>query len=153
MATTVWFFSKSQSELATSVLDRIVPANETMPGAGQIAVAYLDEIVGQSPRLKRSFGAGLSQIEVYANRTYAKDFHNLSDEHKDAVLSQVETDQPEFFQALVRQTYNGYYSDSRIIELLGLEARPPQPRGHELESGDLGLIENVKNRGIAYRQV
>ena len=153
MATTCWFFSKSQAELATAVLDRIIPANETMPGAGQIAVVYLDEIVGHSPRLKRIFGAGLSHIEAYAQRTYSQDFHSLSDEQKDAVLCQVETDQPEFFEALVRQTYNGYYTNSRIIELLGLEARPPQPRGHQLEQGDLGLIESVKNRGIAYRQV
>ena len=152
MATARWFFSTSQVELATAVLDRIIPANETMPGAGQIAVAYLDDIVGRSPRLKRSFGAGLSHIELYAHGTYSQDFHILSDEQKDAVLSQVETDQPEFFEALVRQTYNAYYTDARIIELLGLEARPPQPRGHQLERGDFGPIENVKNRGIAYRQ-
>ena len=47
--------------------------------------------------------------------------------------------------------YNGYYTNPRIIELLGLEVRPPQ--GHQVEQGDITLIENVKSRGITYRAV
>lgn len=54
---------------------------------------------------------------------------------------------------LVRQAYNGYYTDPRIVELLGLEVRPPQPLGHRVDQGKIALIENVKNRGIAYREV
>ena len=45
------------------------------------------------------------------------------------------------------------YTDERIVELLGLEARPPQPLGHMVDQGNITLIENVKNRGIAYREV
>jgi hypothetical protein len=153
MATNRWFFSTSQIDLVTAVLDRIIPANETMPGAGQIALDFLDGVIGRSPTLKRSFSAGLSAIEVYAQVTYQHDFVSLRDEEKDGVLRNIETAQPAFFEALRRQTYNGYYTNSRIIELLGLEDRPPQPKGHHLEPGNLGLIENVKNRGIVYRSV
>ena len=84
---------------------------------------------------------------------YPQEFPSLSGEQIDAVLRQVEADEGEFFDLLVRQTYNGYYTDPRIIELLGLEARPPQPLGHRVDQGNITLIENVKNRGIAYRPV
>ena len=147
------FFSDAQIELVTEILNRIIPANEDLPGAGEIAVDYLDEVVGGSPRLKRIFNHGFSQIEVGAYRMYTQDLLSLSGEQIDVVLRQVEVDEGEFFDLLVRQTYNGYYTDPRIVGLLGLEARPPQPLGHRVGQGDITLIENVKNRGIAYRTV
>ncbi len=153
MATSRSFFSDAQIELVTEVLNRIIPANEELPGAGEIAVNFLDEVVGGSPRLKRIFNHGLSQVEVCAYRMYAKDFPSLSGEQMHVVLRQVEVDEGEFFDLLVRQTYNGYYTDPRIVELLGLEARPPQPLGHSVGQGNITLIENVKNRGIVYREV
>ena len=153
MATSRSFFSDAQIELVTEVLNRIIPANEELPGAGEIAVNFLDEVVGGSPRLKRILHHGLSQIEVCAYRMYTKDFPSLSCEQMHAVLRQVEVDEGEFFDLLVRQTYNGYYTDPRIVELLGLEARPPQPLGHREDQGNITLIETVKNRGIVYREV
>ena len=153
MATSRSFFSDAQIELVTEVLNRIIPANEELPGAGEIAVNYLDEVVGGSPQLKRIFNHGLSQIEVGAYRMYTQDFPGLSGEQIDVVLRQVEVDEGEFFDLLVRQTYNGYYTDPRIVELLGLEARPPQPLGHRVDQGNFTLVENVKNRGTAYRAV
>ena len=153
MTTSSSFFSGAQIELVTEVLNRIIPASGKMPGAGEIAVDYLDQVVGSSPRLKRIFANGVSRIEVGADRVYSQDFLGLSGEQMDAVLRQVEADEEEFFDLLVRHTYNGYYTDGRIIELLGLEARPPQPQGHRVDQGIITLIENVKNRGIAYREV
>ena len=153
MATSMSFFSDAQIELAIQVLNRIIPANEVLPGAGEIAVNHLDEVVGASPRLKRIFGHGLSQIEVGAYQLYSQGFPSLTGEQMDGVLRRVEANEGEFFDLLVRQTYNGYYTDSRIVELLGLEARPPQPLGHRVDQGDITLIQNVKNRGIAYREV
>ena len=46
MATSTFFFSDAQIELVTEVLNRIIPANEELPGAGEIAVNFLDEVVG-----------------------------------------------------------------------------------------------------------
>ena len=147
------FFSESQIELVTEILNRIIPPNDKMPGAGAIAVDYLDQAVGGSVRLRQIFSRGLAHIEVRAYAAYADDFTALSEKERDAVLRRVETDDPEYFETLVRQTYNGYYTNPSIIELLGLEARPPQPRGHLLEQGNLSLLENVRKRGIAYREV
>jgi len=145
------FFSDVQLELVTQVLNRIIPANDRMPGAGQIAVGFLDGIIGRSASLKRRFGNGLFRIQAQAQQTHSKNFTSLSDAEKDVVLHQVETAEEEFFDTLVRQTYNGYYTDPRVVELLGLEVRPPQPKGHQLDQGDFRPLESVKKRGVIYR--
>ena len=151
-AETPSFFVDSQFALMRSVLDRIVPASEDLPGAGELGVAaYIDRVVGPSAELKRLFARGLIEIDIGGQAQHSEGFVALSNAEKDGVLRQVESREPAFFQELVRHTYYGYYSDPRIVEILGLEARPPQPRGHVLEQGNLDLIENVKRRGQVYR--
>ena len=146
------FFIDAQLELMWGVLDRIIPPADNFPGAGDLGVTnYVDRVVGESEDLKRLFARGLTQIATNGEAQGPEGFAGLPDEQKDAVLRQVESEDPEFFQALVRHTYNGYYTNPRIIELLGLEARPPQPKGYQLEPGDLSLLERVKKRGQAYR--
>ena len=152
MATSGVFFNDLQIDLLTQVLDRIIPPNERMPGAGEVAVGYLDDTVSRSARLRRSFGNGLFRIQVCSQEAHATDFINLSDTQKDVVLRQVETAEPAFFDAMLRHAYNGYYTNPRVVELLGLEARPPQPKGHQIEQGDFGPMENVKRRGIVFRE-
>jgi len=148
------FLIDAQLALVTSILDRIVPPEGEKPGAGQLGVAeYLDRVVGVSARLKKLFTRGLAQIEIISHGSHSSEFADLSAEQRDAVLSEVESAEPEFFEALVRQTYNGYYADSSVLELLGLEARPPQPRGYDVPPGGMSLLENVKKRGKVYRDV
>ena len=146
------FFSDDQIKLITSLLNRIVPAESEFPGAGDLGVGeFLDGAVSGSPKSRRSFSAGLRAISMTAVSQYSREFESLSADDQDDVLRIVESNQPEFFGELVRQTYNGYYINHRVIEALGLEARPPQPKGYPLEVGNLELIERVKARGTAYR--
>jgi hypothetical protein len=46
-----------------------------------------------------------------------------------------------------------YYRDDRVMVSLGLEARPPFPKGHELEQGDWSLLDPVRARKPFWRQV
>ena len=148
------FFAAAQRELLVSVLNRIVPAAGAFPGAGDLGVAsYLDRVVGQSTALRRLFAQGLVQITLMSQAQYAQPFTMLSQEQRDAVLRQVETTAPEFFEVLVTHTYSGYYSHPTIVRLLGMEGRPPQPRGHHLEPLDLSLLDNIKQRQPIYRQM
>jgi len=148
------FFAAAQRELLVSVLNRIVPAAGAFPGAGDLGVAsYLDRVVGQSTALRRLFAQGLVQITLMSQTQYAQPFTMLSQEQRDAVLRQVETTAPEFFEVLVTHTYSGYYSHPTIVRLLGMEGRPPQPRGHHLEPLDLSLLDNIKQRQPIYRQM
>ena len=145
------FLSQSQRSLATAVLDRIIPPQGNMPGAGEAGTAdYLDGIAAGSARIARLFSTGLQDIEIGAAR-FGSGFEELSGDQQDEVLRGVEADSPQFFDLLVRHTYNGYYSNPKVVELLGLDPRPPQPRGNQVERGDLSSLQAVVERGQAYR--
>jgi hypothetical protein len=40
-----------------------------------------------------------------------------------------------------------------VMRSIGMEARPPFPKGHELEQGDWSLLEPVRARGRIWRRV
>ena len=146
------FLSAEQRELLDSALDRLIPAEGAMPGAGQVGAAdYIDRVVGQSARMARLVGVGLRSIELAASKRGVS-FVELSGEAQDEVLSDIEANDSVFFETLLGQAYNGYYSNPEVVAALGLEARPPQPRGHEVEFGDFETLNSVVARGMAYRE-
>ncbi len=145
------FLSQSQYTLVTAILDRLIPRQDDMLGAGEVGTAdYLDRIAADSSQLARLFSGGLQDIEIAAARLGQR-FEELSGDQQDEVLRGVEASNPGFFDGLVRHTYNGYYSNPKVVELLGLDPSPPQPRGNRVERGDLSSLMAVIERGQAYR--
>jgi hypothetical protein len=155
----------AQRELLTQVLDRIVPADGGLPGPGELGVAEFVESAagskqgqdrhsrgGGNPSATRLLVDGLKHIEVAAGQRGSGVFAQLDGDARDEVLRAVESDSPEFFDELVRLTYVGYYSQPRIAAALGLEARPPQPLGFDMQQTDLSLLDNVRQRGPVYRE-
>lgn len=55
--------------------------------------------------------------------------------------------------ALGRAVLQCYYRDDRVIRALGLEPRPPFPKGHSLEQGDWSLLDAVRGRPRMWRDV
>jgi len=53
--------------------------------------------------------------------------------------------------ALGRSLLQCYYRDDRVVRSLGLEPRPPFPKGHELEQGDWSLLDPVRARPKMWR--
>ncbi|HEX3881315.1 MAG TPA: hypothetical protein VHW66_01530 [Stellaceae bacterium] len=54
---------------------------------------------------------------------------------------------------LSRVVLQCYYRDDRVVRSLGLEARAPYPKGHELEQGDWSLLDPVRTRPPLWRRV
>ena len=147
-------FTESQENLLNDVINRIVPAEQEFPGAGDLGVtSYIDNVVAESGEMKNLFLAGLAQIEITAATNLGKEFGSLSLDEKDRVLAQVEQERSDFFNALVQHTYNGYYTNPTILPLIGHSGRPPQPLGYPMEPFDQKLLENVRKREPLYRRV
>ena len=53
---------------------------------------------------------------------------------------------------LTRAILQCYYRDDRVVRSLGLEPRPPYPKGHELEDGDWSLLDPVRARPPMWRR-
>ncbi len=54
-------------------------------------------------------------------------------------------------RVLTRLVLLCYYRDDRVLVSLGLEARPPFPKGHEVEQGDWSLLDAVRQRKPFWR--
>ena len=146
------FFSSQQKDFIISILNIIIPKSDGFPSAGEIEVyTHIDNILSDSPYLKRIFIEGLNSIQYESNMLFKKDFISLNDSQKNIVLKKIEQIKTDFFNALILHTYNGYYTNNIVLNLLGPHARPPQPLGYDIEEGDLSSLEVVKSRGIIYR--
>ena len=53
---------------------------------------------------------------------------------------------------LIRVVLQCYYRDDRVVRSLGLEPRPPYPKGHVLEDGDGSLLDPVRARPPIWRR-
>jgi hypothetical protein len=54
--------------------------------------------------------------------------------------------------ALTRVIVQCYYRDGRVMRSLGMEVRPPFPKGYEVEQGDWSLLDPVRARAAFYRR-
>lgn len=152
MGTTKNFMSQAQRELANQVLDSLVPGRDDLPGAGAIGVTdYLDRAGGGSLPLRRTLTDLLAAIETTSLSKFTGTFSDLNGDQRTAVLQQVEADHGPLFTELLRRTYAGYYSDPVVLSALGIDARPPQPRGYTLTPFDPAVLEGVRNRDRIYR--
>jgi len=145
--------SDEQRRLLVAVLDRIVPPNGALAGAGSLGVdAAIDTTLAQTPRLRRLFLGGLAEIEVAAERETGQDFLALDAEAQERVLRTVEEAEPAFFAALVEHTYRGYYVRPEVHAAIGYATRPPQPLGHELAPWREELLKLQVHRAPFWRR-
>ena len=145
-------FSASQVGLITLVLNCLIPSHKNHPGAGDPSIVnQIDNAISKSPNLKPIFLKGLLEIEVSSTESYKSEFRLLTQEQRIELLSTVELDHPNFFSLLLEYTYKAYYSNPRIIELLGYGATPPQPIGYALPPFESDMLNNVKRRPKIYR--
>lgn len=143
-------FSAEQQRALASVLDEIVPpsADGRLPGAGQLGLAgYVAETLHKTPELASMVAQGLSDLENLARGRNASTFAALPRADKLQLLNEWG-----FVLPLTIHAYTGYYQHAQVLEALGLEARPPHPKGYHMEPNDLTLLEAVQRRPKLYRE-
>ena len=133
------------------VLNMIVPpsADGRMPGAAEIGVlAYLlAEATDALPVLCRE----LEELERRSHERFVRCFAELEKQERTSLLEGLRAQEPSFMSRLAMETLACYYQHDRVLEGLGVEARPPYPKGYQLVQGDLSLLEPVRARGKIYR--
>jgi len=80
-------------------------------------------------------------------------FADLDAERRDAVAARLREAGGEALMGVSRIIVQCYYRDDRVMQSLGLEARPPFPKGFEVEQGDWSLLDPVRARPRLYREV
>ena len=111
----------------------------------------MERAVSRETSLTRLFVDGLAQIDISASRQGSKQFTELASADQDATLQAVEAEFPNFFGTLVRQCYNGYYSNPEVFELIGYSL--PMPEDYQPKPFDESLLEPQRQRAPFWRQV
>jgi len=142
-----------QRAILDAVLNLIVPpsADGRMPGAAEVGVpAYLlAEAADALPALREE----LDELERRARARCARGFAALEQGERRSLVEELRARQPAFLSRLAMETLACYYQHDRVLAGLGMEARPPYPKGYQVVQGDLSLLEPVRARGKIYRDV
>lgn len=127
-----------------AVLDTLIPpsADGRMPGAGTLGLA--DTVRAQGTDSAEVIHAGLAAAEVGG-------FCALDLAGRVELLRDLERQQPAFVPTLFGLTCEAYYTHPKVLVGLGLEPRPPHPKGYDMELGNLDGLERVRARGKLYR--
>ena len=153
MAEQIHIFSQSQIQTLTAALNRIIPGEGEMPGAGDLGVArFIEGAAAGSPAKTRLFTQGLGTIEVTSSRLTGKAFSAATGREQDRTLQSMESSEPAFFDELVRQTYNGYYTDPSVFEAIGYSTPRPDIGGQP-DLLDESLLEKQRQRAPFWTKV
>jgi hypothetical protein len=77
---------------------------------------------------------------------------DLDETRREAVAQEFRATGGEPAATLTRVVLQCYYRDDRVVRSLGLEPRPPFPKGYPLEQGDWSLLDQVKARPTMWRR-
>ena len=79
-------------------------------------------------------------------------FADLDPQGRDAIAARLRETGGEALAYLTRTILQCYYRDDRVMRSLGMEPRPPFPKGFEVEQGDWSLLDPVRARRKLYRE-
>jgi|ERR1700722_14100882 len=125
----------------------MIPASSEfgVPGADD-AVIFAD-IVGTMGRDTGHVREALVALTALAGRPFA----DLNAARREAVVMAFREQGGTAAATLSRVILQCYYRDDRVVRSLGLEPRPPFPKGHTLEQGDWSLLDPVRKRAKMWR--
>lgn len=137
-------------ELLLALVETFIPAGSrgtSMPAAAELA--EFREISGQD--MQRFYGPLLERVRSLGSNPDARDFARLDPSDREAILREIEADEPGLLRGPVLQTMIRYYESSDVALRLGLEARPPHPQGYNLGETDWGLLDPVRAMQPIYK--
>jgi hypothetical protein len=126
----------------------MIPASAEydVPGADDGAIQA--DILATLGRDSKRVGEALDHLARLAGMPLAQ----LDQARRDAVAKEFRSSGGAAAATLIRVVLQCYYRDDRVLRSLGLELRPPFPKGYPLEQGDWSLLEPVKARPSMWRR-
>ena len=139
--------TSEQRQLLTGMMNRIIPEQGNMPGAGDLGLAsFVEKAISSDVVLRRQIIEGLVETEIAARKAAGVDFCGLDPDGQDSILRAMESTKPIFFGELVRQTYSGYYTNYRVFQSMDYAPPEPKPKGSPPELLDQKLLNKQRER-------
>ena len=138
----------AQRENLRAIAGMMIPASAEfdVPGADDPAIqADIVATLGRDTALVRE---ALDEVARLAGQPLAR----LDPARRDAVAVELHASGGDAVMTLTRVVLQCYYRDDRVVRSLGLEPRPPYPKGYVLEDGDWSLLDPVRARPPMWRR-
>jgi hypothetical protein len=130
------------------VAGMMIPASAAhgLPGADDDAIFadIVDSIARDAALVKQA----LQRLDALGDGVFAE----LDLARRQAAAAALQDAGGEKLTALTRVIVQCYYRDDRVMRSLGMEVRPPFPKGFEVEQGDWSLLDPVRARAPFYRR-
>jgi hypothetical protein len=125
----------------------IIPpsAKYGVPGADDDTI--FSDIVNSIGRDRNDLRAALAKLRTLAGGPLAV----LDAARRSEIAAKLRAEGGAEVGVLTRLVLLCYYRDDRVMVSLGLEARPPFPKGYVLEQGDWTLLDPVRSRKPFWR--
>jgi hypothetical protein len=138
----------AQREDLRAIAAEIIPANAEfgVPGADDAAIQA--DILATLGRDAEAVREALDRLSHLAQGPFA----GLDQARRRQVATALRANGGPALATLVRVVLQCYYRDDRVVRSLGLEPRPPYPKGHVLEDGDWSLLDPVRARPPLWRR-
>jgi len=135
-----------QACLACLAGHMIPPSEEfAMPGADDPAI--LADMLHTVRRDKHALSLALNAIDLASGGCLS----GLARADQAALLTRLRATEANLFAVVEAVISRAYYRDDRVLKSIVMEERPPFPKGYTVESGDLTLLDPVRQRGAIYR--
>ncbi len=139
--------SSAESQSLHRIAGMMIPASAEydIPGADDRLI--FADIVGSFGRDLGDVRTALAALSTLAGGSFA----DLDEARAASLLEQFLASGSTSTSVLGRVILQCYYRDDRVLRSLGLESRPPFPKGHTLEQGDWSLLDAVRARPKLWR--
>jgi hypothetical protein len=123
---------------------RLIPASSEFGAPGADDPIIFADIAGTLAPNR----AELADLLADLDRTGAA---AIAERPLDSLLAEIAGAHGAAFGLVSVAVIQAYYRDDRVMRSLGLEARPPFPKGYPVEEGDFSLVDPVRARGPIWR--
>ena len=126
---------------------RMIPASDEfkVPGADDPLIQA--DIAKSLGRDATAVHNALAKLEAIAGGNFAA----LAVDKQEDACATLRAEGGMDLTLLTRIILQCYYRDDRVMISLGMEPRPPFPKGHTLPQGDWSLLDPVRARGKIWR--
>jgi hypothetical protein len=140
--------TQAQRDDLRTIAGMIIPASAEfdVPGADDSEIQT--DIVATLGRDAGLLREALDELARLAGSPLA----GLDPDRREVVVMELRAKGGAAVATLTRVVLQCYYRDDRVVRSLGLEPRPPYPRGHVLEGGDWSLLDPVRVRPPMWRR-
>jgi hypothetical protein len=139
--------SDQEKRTLAAMCARMIPASD------QYKVPGADDPLIQAD-IAKSIGRDATAVHdtlALLDRIAGGDFAALPTDKQDEACATLRAEGGMNLTLTTRIVLQCYYRDDRVMISLGMEPRPPFPKGHELPQGDWSLLDPVRKRGKIWR--